>query len=162
MIDDLRLLAALRRIDHALEVQSRLSDRVSGLTLPQMLVLAQIRDLSAQALATGRPFTVKTVATRVALSAATAIVILDRLEEKGLIQRERSREDRRAVLTRLTPEGARALADAPSPLPRAFAERFAALPQERRRALMEAAEELAGLMGPAALETGAEDTIRSN
>ncbi len=39
--------------------------------------------------------------------------ILDRLEERGLVSRERSREDRRAVVLRLAPAG-RAAAAAPA------------------------------------------------
>jgi DNA-binding MarR family transcriptional regulator len=145
-MDGLRILAALRRIDHALEVQSRRSDRENGLTMPQMLVLAQLRDLAASARENGRPFTIKTLATRVALSAATTLVIVDRLEEKGLVARQRSREDRRAVETRLTEAGERALANGASPLPRGFAERLDALPLERRTALIGAVEDLAALM----------------
>lgn len=155
-MDGLRILAALRSIDHALEVQSRRSDRESGLTMPQMLVMAQLRDLAAASNANGRPFTIKTLATRVALSAATTLVILDRLEEKGLIARQRSREDRRAVETRLTEAGERALLNGASPLPRGFVDRLAALPVERRVALIAAVEELAALMQGEPAKTGAD------
>lgn len=37
--------------------------------------------------------------------------MMDRLEERGLVERDRSTEDRRVVLARLTPEGRRLVSE---------------------------------------------------
>lgn len=139
-----RLIAAFRCIDHLMEVQSRRSNREAGLTLPQALVLAEIE----LAVRRGAPSpTGRQIARSVALSAPTVVGILDNLEAKGLISRNRSRTDRRLVEITLTPAGERALAALPSPLGAHFIERFNALPTARQDALVAAVEELVALMG---------------
>jgi DNA-binding MarR family transcriptional regulator len=50
------------------------------------------------------------------LSTAATTTLLDRLEEKGYVQRERDTTDRRKVLARLTSEGERRLGSLYGPL----------------------------------------------
>ena len=54
------------------------------------------------------------IAQHVQVSPSTVIGILDRLEAKGLIQRERDREDRRLVQVSLTEPGRGLVASASS------------------------------------------------
>ncbi len=49
--------------------------------------------------------TIRTVAERLCVAHHTAVALVDKLEARGLLRRERSSSDRREVLLRLTPEG---------------------------------------------------------
>ena len=72
---------------------------------------------------------------------------LDRLEERGLVERVRSLHDRRIVNARLTSEGEIMLAAAPELLDERFMHRFAMLPEEERLQLMRSLRQIAALMG---------------
>jgi DNA-binding MarR family transcriptional regulator len=70
-----------------------------GLTGPQLTVikmLGQLGDLSLSSLSD-----------RIKAQNSTVTGIIDRMEREGLVERKRSREDRRIVLIRLTEKGAR-------------------------------------------------------
>jgi DNA-binding MarR family transcriptional regulator len=136
------LLQAIRRITHAVDIQSRRIEREAGLTLPQLVVLGCISDLG--------DVTVRALSAEASLSSATVVAILDRLEAKGLVARRRSAVDRRVVHASLTPAGEQALAAAPPPLGQAFTDAFGALPPARRAAALEAFATVAALSAPRA------------
>ena len=71
--------------------------RQARLTLAQLAVLRTLRD--------GGPQTAGRVAEMVGLSAASATRLFDRLEERGLIRRQRGHGDRRCVEIHLTTAG---------------------------------------------------------
>lgn len=85
--------------------------REAHLTLAQLAVLRSLRD--------GQPRLAGELAGSVGLSPASATRLFDRLEERGLLRRNRGRDDRRCVEIRLTARGrrlvgtARALRDSP-------------------------------------------------
>jgi len=62
--------------------------------------------------------------------------LLDRLEAKGLVRRERCREDRRQVLCWLTPTGAELVASLDEPVDRADVEAVAQLTPEDQEKLL--------------------------
>ena len=62
--------------------------------------------------------------------------LLDRLEAKGLVRRERCRTDRRQVLCWIEPAGARLLADLEAPMERAARERLARLTDQELESLI--------------------------
>ncbi|MGB6428971.1 MAG: MarR family transcriptional regulator [Candidatus Acidiferrales bacterium] len=68
--------------------------------------------------------------------------LLDRLESRGLIARERQQEDRRVIKTRITREGLRILSELDAPLCALHKRQFAAIPQQQ---LAELGKLLAGL-----------------
>jgi DNA-binding MarR family transcriptional regulator len=70
--------------------------------------------------------------------------LLDRLESRGLIARERQQEDRRVVKTRITAEGLRILAELDAPLCALHKRQFQAIPSQQ---LAELARLLAALRG---------------
>lgn len=129
---------AIRRIVRASDIQSKALARSAGLTAAQLVVLKGIALLGE--------VTTNALSAHADLSAATVVTILDNLEERGLIVRYRSTTDRRIVHTRLTVKGAALMAEAPEPLGSAFAERFMGLDAPRRRAMLDAVEQLAALM----------------
>lgn len=68
-----------------------------GLTYPQFLILQSLNEQAG--------LTVTEIADQLFLDAGTVTPILKRLQKRGLILRERSRRDERAVLNQLTEEG---------------------------------------------------------
>lgn len=137
--DELRTLEkAIRRILRASDLQSKALIKAIGLTAPQLVILKGIAVLGE--------VTTTALSAHADLSPATVITILDKLEERSIIQRYRSAQDRRIVHTRLTEKGMALLANAPEPLGEAFAARFASLEPGRRRALMDALATIADLL----------------
>jgi DNA-binding MarR family transcriptional regulator len=68
--------------------------------------------------------------------------LLDRMEEAGLIERERGGEDRRFVTARITKDGLKVLARMDQPLHEFLDARFAHLGSERLNALIDLLAEL--------------------
>ncbi|MFU8858071.1 MAG: MarR family winged helix-turn-helix transcriptional regulator [Deferrisomatales bacterium] len=135
------VVVALRRIARAASLHSRHIQQTYGLTSPQLFVL---RELARREGATGAE-----LARAASLSPATVTGILDRLERRGLIDRVRSEEDRRRVLTRVTQAGRALLAAAPPPLQTRFLAGFRTLPDWEQSFLLGALQRLASLMGGA-------------
>lgn len=98
---------SLRKIVRAMAVYSHGLTVKGNFTLPQLTCILKIRQAGS--------INPSELARRVFLSQATITGIIDRLESKGLVQRERINKDRRRVNVRLTDEGIR-FADA-QPLP---------------------------------------------
>ncbi len=92
-----RALAVLRRLIRAMDRHSRRLAVRSHVTGPQLACLAPLADEPA--------LTATELARRVHLSPSTVVRILDRLEARGLVRRERSSEDRRRVMVSATPGG---------------------------------------------------------
>ncbi len=138
------VLVALRRIIRAIDMQSKRIAKTSGLTTPQVMVLRSIRELGE--VTTGR------LSDAVSLSQATVTTILDRLEQRGLVERYRSDRDRRIVHTKLTDEGRKALKKAPPLLHEKFVEAFADLAPEKQTAMVATLDEVAALLGGSDLD----------
>ncbi|MGD9785317.1 MAG: MarR family winged helix-turn-helix transcriptional regulator [Hyphomicrobiaceae bacterium] len=130
----------LRRINHVADLHSKHLVRSTGLTTPQFIVLSTIKDLGE--VTAGR------VANEASLSQGTVSIILDRLENHGLIERYRSKRDRRIVHAKLTEKGDQALAKAPSLLREAFIAKFRTLSLNDQRQIVMALESVAGMMDP--------------
>ena len=134
----------LRRIMRAMDMHSRALAGSHGLTGPQMLCLREIA--SRGALTTG------SLALAVALSPATLTGILDRLEVRGLVSRERRPEDKRRVLVSLTPIGRQMSQELPSPLQDRFSERMTELSADDQAAIRMALASVAKMMDAAEIE----------
>ncbi|MCS6625392.1 MarR family transcriptional regulator [Roseibacterium beibuensis] len=132
------LVRSVRRIAQSIDVRSREISRLTGLTLPQLLVLQSIRALGE--------VSTTTISRDVSMSAPTVVAVLDRLEAKGLIVRYRSATDRRVVHARLTEAGLAALKDAPGLMGADALARWSALPAERQRTMAGAMSVIADLM----------------
>jgi DNA-binding MarR family transcriptional regulator len=61
--------------------------------------------LAVQGLPPGARPTIGAIAERLCVQHHTTVALVDKLEERGLLRRERSTEDRREVLLRLTSDG---------------------------------------------------------
>lgn len=132
------VLRAIRRIIRAVDIHSKRVGRTVGLTVPQIVVLGGIRDLGE--------VTSSMLSAHVHLSPPTVTTILDNLEARGLVERVRSRVDRRVVHPRLTEAGSEVLDAAPPLLQSAFMASFAELPAVERQAIVTAFEKVAEMM----------------
>lgn len=130
-------LVALRRILRATETSARTLTRVTGLTTPQLMVLEVLRDGEA---------TPKTIAQRVGVAQATATALIEKLEHRGLLRRQRGTTDRRQFWLSLTEAGQTAVDAAPDPLQVRFAARFEALPDWEQAMIVASLERVASLM----------------
>jgi len=66
--------------------------------------------------------------------------LLDRLEERGLVTRNRDRADRRVITTRITEKGLRLLKDLDGPIEHLHVEQLGHLGDQRLRSLIELLE----------------------
>lgn len=134
------LIRSVRRIAQAIDVRSREISRLTGLTLPQLLVLQSVRAMGE--------VSTSAISRDVSMSSPTVVAVLDRLEAKGLVERYRSRSDRRIVHARLTDAGQQALKTSPGLLGQEALGRWSALEIEQRRAVALAMQTFAELMTP--------------
>ena len=132
------LVRSVRRIAQAIDVRSREIARLTGLTLPQLLVLQSIRGLGE--------VSTSAISRDVSMSPPTVVAVLDRLEAHGMVVRYRSMTDRRIVHARLTDQGREALTTAPGLLRADALSRWSALPLDEKQALADAMEMLSALM----------------
>lgn len=101
---DFRALAELRfRIRLFLKEGDAVA-RSAGLEPQQYLMLLVIRGLPQET-----PAKIQTLADQLALKHHSAVELIDRLEQRGLVKRSRSKEDRRQVLVSLLPRGEKLL-----------------------------------------------------
>lgn len=141
-----QVLREIRRIVRRVSEHSKYLSRESGLTVPQLLCLKVIGDFD------GKEMTITTVARNVQLSAATVSRIIDRLEAAGLVQRERTAEDRRKVQLHLTPRGYERYQTLPAPLQEEFVSRLRSLGKSEREALLGALRRVNQLMDAGELD----------
>lgn len=133
-----QLLSAIRRIVRSVDLRSRQLVRSHGLTGPQMLLIKEL-------LAMGET-TVSRLADRVNLSQATVTDILNRLENRGLITRTRSDQDRRCVFIKLTEAARESLQGTPQLFADSFAMKFEALQEWEQFQLVSSLNRVASMM----------------
>ena len=132
------VLVALRRVIRATDLHSKHLAKTTGLTAPQILLLQAIRD-NGEA-------TIGELANEISLSQATVTTILDRLEKRDLVYRERSKEDKRKVHAYLTDQAADVLKEAPIPLQEQFARQFGDLQEWEKTMIISALQRVAQMM----------------
>ncbi len=132
------MLIVLRQIIHAIDVQSRKLAKETGLSTPQFIVLQAVDDLGE--------VTTKAVSDEVSLSQPTVTTILDRLENQGLVERYRSKKDRRVVHSELTADGREVLKKAPPLLQETFVDAFSEMSERRRKEIIKALTDVAQMM----------------
>lgn len=131
-------LVAIRRIVRAAEFASRDLARTTGLTPSQLIVLQIVAR-------EGEPGA-GAIAEAARLSQATVTALLDKLEARDLVIRNRGSQDRRRVSVELTEEGRRALADMPDVLQDRFAARFENLADWEQASIIAGLERVAALL----------------
>lgn len=123
-------LVALRKVLKATANNVRALASQTGLTASQLLVL--------QVLKTRGETLTGDLARAVDLKQATISILLDKLQERGLVERRRGETDRRRVWVRINGEGMRVLAGAPDLLQETFRSRFRKLAEWEQASLVAA------------------------
>ena len=108
--------ATLRQIVRAMDVHSKYLHKYYGLSGPQLTILKELSEIDE--IPTGL------LAKKISLSQATVTDILDRLEEKGFIKRQRSHYDKRRVYIKITDKGKAIILKNPSLLKEDFIRQF--------------------------------------
>lgn len=134
------ILQALRRIMRGMDIASRQLIGERGLTTPQLLCLQRLQEQGAM--------TSGMLAQAMALSPATVTGILDRLELRGLVTRERRPEDKRRVRVDVTEDGAAAADTAPSRLALRLSQALSELSNTERSKVLESIHYLADVADP--------------
>ena len=119
------ILQSLRRIIRSIDQHNKQLGKEYKMTVPQLVCLRQLDNQEG-------PVTTGNLAKQVYLSQATVTGILDRLERKGLITRERSTIDRRRVFVSLTQAGIKLNEEMPWPLQERFAQSLGLLSDEEQ------------------------------
>ena len=102
-----------------------------NLTVTQALTLAMLDDLKY-------PVTISKLARLLIQESPSTSTLVERMNERGLVERLNDPKDRRKALVRLTDAGQALLNEVRSPLRAAADELFSALPKGQREALKEA------------------------
>jgi DNA-binding MarR family transcriptional regulator len=100
--DEYRALAEFRYRIRVFLNGSEQAARAKGLEPQQYLLLLAVRGLPL-----GREPSIRELAERMQLRHHSVVELVDRLESRLLLRRERSRVDRRQVIVHLTPRGER-------------------------------------------------------
>lgn len=132
------VLIALRRVIRATDLHSKHLVKTTGLTAPQIMLLQAIRD-KGQA-------SIGELANGISLSQATVTTIVDRLEKRQLVYRQRSNEDKRKVYVHLTDTAFQVLKTAPLPLQENFTKRFSNLQEWEQSMIISALQRVAVMM----------------
>lgn len=141
----MRVLMALRQIIRAIDIYSRKLNSEFKITAPQLICLYSVSK--------GDGITLSTLAKKVDLGISTVNGIVDRLEDKGLLTRRRSEEDRRRVMLNITEKGKDVAKSAPSLLQDRLADSLRKLPDLEQAAIAFSLERVVGLMGAGHLDT---------
>jgi DNA-binding MarR family transcriptional regulator len=132
------VLIALRRVIRATELHSKQLIKTATVTAPQLLLM--------QAIQRQENAIISKLAQDVSLSQATVTTILDRLEKRELIYRQRSEQDKRKVHVHLTKKGHEILRNAPTALQNQFVQKFDALQDWEQTMILTALQRIAHMM----------------
>lgn len=143
---EIKLTEAVRRIIRGYDLHSRRLLATVEITLAQLLCLRTLVEL-------GR-CTAKQLAASIHISASTMVGILDRLEAKELMTRERDQADRRRVFVTITRAGRAVVRKSPPPLGEKLQSHLALLTPAKRASLAAALSLVADLVEPEALGAG--------
>lgn len=137
-------LVALRRILRVTELNSRRLASQSELTASQLIVL-QHAAREGKALPSE-------IARAIDLKQATVTVLVNKLEEAGLVSRRRDTEDRRRVWIEPTEKGVALLEQSPDLLQDRFKRNFEALDAWEQAMIIAALEKVATLLDAAQID----------
>jgi len=133
-----RVLCALRRVIRSVDIYSKKLNTEFGLTTPQLLCL--------HALVKSESLILTDLAKEVNLGVSTVNGIIDRLEAKQLLTRNRSSEDRRRVELEITSSGKEIVLKAPSLLQDKLSASLSKLSASEQLAITESLELVVKLM----------------
>jgi DNA-binding MarR family transcriptional regulator len=134
----IRVLKALRRIIRAVDIHSRKLNNDFHITAPQMICL--------YSLVKDGEMTQSELSKKVSMGMSTVNGVIDRLEKKGLVIRQRDTQDRRKVFLAVTESGKEITKSAPSLLQERFSGALRNLPELEQAAIALSLERVVELM----------------
>ncbi len=132
------IVNGLRRIVRAIELYSQEVYKQYGLTGPQLWALKTLHRRG--------PLATSELAQALAVQPSTLSLLIDRLEDRGLVRRLRPRDDRRFVEVALTAKGTDLAARAPEAAQGRLLHGLQRLPPADRERIRRAVEDLVGMM----------------
>ncbi len=141
------VVTTLRQIIRAIDLQSKKLVKKYGLTLPQLILLKEIKENPEQP--------ISKISKQVSLSQATVTSILNRLEKQGFAIRERGKEDKRKVYTYLTEKAETILKNKPQLLQDSFSREFEKLEEWEKNMILSALQRLSFMLNADDIESPA-------
>ena len=136
-VDTAEIVQGLRRIVKALQTYSQDVRNAYGLTGPQLWAL---KTLAHGPMSAGR------LAAALAVHQSSVSILIDRLEKRGLVRRNRGRLDHRVVEMELTKRGAALAADAPEAAQGRLLHALEGMPPRQVRSIRHAVDRLVQAM----------------
>ncbi len=132
------MLISLRQIIRCTDLHSKKLVKKYGLTGPQLILIKVIANNEKIALGT--------LAKEVSLSQATVTNIVERLEQRGILERSRTDSDKRKVMVRATQKAHNILAQKPSLLDQGFITNFERLDEWEQHMTLAMLQKIAFMM----------------
>lgn len=131
-------LVLIRKILRATELHGKELRAATGLKTSELLVLQVLDDLS--------DYTVGQIATQIYMAQTSVTMIVNRLQDRGLVAKSRGEHDKRKVYVSLTDDGRQVLGKAPEALHQRFAEQFDPLEHWEKTMLIASLQRVAAML----------------
>jgi DNA-binding MarR family transcriptional regulator len=138
------VLIAIRRIIQSIDLHSRYLVKNFGLTGPQLIILQEVSRMGE--------ISISELSKSISLGQATITGILERLENRGLITRRRSKSDKRKVFIKVTKACDSLLDKAPPPMQENFIENFENLQDWEQSMILGSLQRIVGLLDAKAID----------
>ena len=133
------VLSLLRKITRSISQRSRNLIKDYGLTVPQILILREV-------CSSDEPVTASQIAHAISLSPATITPIIDKLVQRGFLNKERSDKDRRKVKLIPTGKGVELSKNAPTLMHEQFINSFNTLKGWEQSMILSSLERIADMI----------------
>ncbi|MFO7460324.1 MAG: MarR family transcriptional regulator [Desulfatiglandales bacterium] len=128
----------IRKLVQGGELYTKELDKKYQVSAPQLSCLLALSDQG--------PMPPSQIAKYIMVNSSTITGIIDRLEQKGLVQRSRISQDRRVITVSLTQKGQDLVRIAPSPLQKKIVEGLKRLPPQEVDEIVQVLTKLATMM----------------
>ena len=136
----MQIIMRLRQINQELSKHSKHIQEGFDVTVPQLICLREVYEHG--------PISIGVLTKIVFLNNSTVTRIVDVLEKRELVRRNRISKDRRQVHVEITEEGIKFIQEAPQPLQKRFFDRLKELDEEKITMILWALEILVDLLEP--------------
>ncbi|MGE0771895.1 MAG: MarR family winged helix-turn-helix transcriptional regulator [Cyclobacteriaceae bacterium] len=126
-MDSIEILIGIRKIVRSINLESKRIQKDFGISIPQLLCLGHLHN------ATKKRATHRELMKLLSLNSSTVTGIVNRLESKGYVRRNESREDKRVTLINLTAKGERVVQKAPRALHDELSAKIDQLPDKTKK-----------------------------
>jgi len=144
----------LREIVQAMDIHSKYLHKYYGLSGPQLTILNELSNIDK--MPTGQ------LAQKVSLSQATVTDIIDRLEEKELVTRQRSSFDKRKVYIQISDKGRAIMQKNPSLLKEEFIRQFNELEDWEQTLILSSMQRIVSMMKPSKIIKNDQKNIKNS